>query len=120
MAEFFGEALNELRGHEADLSGPSIGVRGHRQLAVLEAVRPGVAGQLRAHDQRPVTENRADGRPLPPTAGRQQPADGGVERLRIVPAWACRPSRRLRACGSSSTTYNIRIVILISLARAAV
>ena len=106
------------RCHQADLGGPGVGVRGYGQLAVFEAVGPGVGGELGADDLGPVAEDGADRYALTPASGREEAAYGGVERLRIIATGTGRPGHGLRAGESKTGMFNIWILIFIPLARA--
>ena len=57
VAEFGGQPPDQLRSEQPDLGRPGRGVGGYRELAVGEAVRPGVRGQVRADDLRPAAEH---------------------------------------------------------------
>ena len=117
VAELFREALQELRGHQADLSRPGGGVGRDRQLAAVERLWLGVQRQLGAHDVHPVAEDGADRGLLAPAARRQQAADGGGQGLRVVPPGPGRPGRGRGAGESQAPSF--WILGLIPLARGA-
>src|SRR5690349_3372981 len=84
VAELGVEPLDELRGQQPDLGGPGGRVRRDRQLAVGEAVRLSVRGQVRADDLGPPAEHRAHRGPLLPAVRVEQAADRAGQRLRIL------------------------------------
>src|SRR6185437_7392820 len=104
VAELGVEPLDEHRRQQPDLGGPGRRVRRDRQLAVGEAVRLGVRGQVRADDLGPPAEHRAHRGPLLPAVRVEQPADRAGQRLRILPA---RPpsSRGAGRAGGSGRGY---------------
>jgi len=85
MAKLLGQALEQLGRHQANLGGPGVGVRAHDKLAFAEGLGLGVRGELRTDDLGPAAEDRANGGLLTPAARGEQAADGGVERLGVIP-----------------------------------
>ena len=65
------------------------------ELAVGEAVRAGVGGEVGPDDLGPVTEHRTHRRMFLPALIRQQAADRGRQRLGVVPAGPARAGRRV-------------------------
>src|SRR5438128_2102403 len=86
IAEFGVDPAHQRGSDQADLCRPGRRVGGHGQLTAGEAVRPGVRRKLGADDLLPPAEHRARGGGEPPAAGVDQPVDGGIQRLRILPA----------------------------------
>src|SRR5262249_61254148 len=91
------EPPDELWAQQPHLCRPGGGVGDDEQLPVGEAAGPGVGGQRGAHDLLPPAEHRAHSGRGPPAPVVEQPVDGDLERLRVLPPGAAAPAGGGRA-----------------------
>src|SRR5450755_4285805 len=80
------EPADQHRCEQADLRSPRSRVGRDHELSLGEAIGAGVGGEIGPDYLGPVTEHRTHRRLFLPAMIRQQAADRGGQRLRVVPA----------------------------------